>query len=257
MGFRRIAAHSSWPAAEGTPPLQRSAVHVWKAALDIADTEVTGARKLLTAEETARADRFRFEKDRSAFIAARGILRTLLGRYLGLRPGDLRFVYGRHGKPELSNTQGAPLIRFNLSHSHGLALFAFAPGFEVGVDIEYLRQETPADAIAGRFFSPAEVEELRALPPAARQAAFFACWCRKEAFLKANGRGLSFGLDRVEVSVTPGVPAALKIIGNSPEEAAGWSLSDLPAGREYAAALAARKQAPEISLYEWTGSFGD
>lgn len=257
MGFRRIAARSSWQAEEGTPPLQRTGVHVWKAALDLADDEVAGVRKLLTAEETARADRFRFERDRSAFTAARGILRTLLGRYTGLKPGDLRFLYGRHGKPELSLAHGAPPISFNVSHSHGVTLFAFALDFEVGVDIEYIRQETPADSIAGRFFAPGEIAELHTLPSPARQAAFFACWCRKEAFLKANGQGLSFGLDRVEVSVTPGNPALLRSVDKSPAEAAEWSLFDLPAGREYAAALAARKQAPEIGLYEWTGNFSE
>lgn len=252
---KRTAHISSWPAPEGTPPLQSDEIHVWRASLEIAAEEVLILGNTLTAEETGRAGRFRFEKDRSRFVAARGILRNLLGRYLNIRPGDVRFVYGQYGKPELSREKGTARICFNVSHSHGLALFAFALNREIGVDIECIQPGPQGDNIAGRFFAPAEIEALGALPPPIRQEAFFTCWTRKEAFLKANGMGISFGLDRVEVSVTPRGPAVLIRIDNSPDEAAQWSLFDLPAGKEYAAALAVKQQDPELRLYQWAGSF--
>ncbi len=153
-------------------------------------------RALLTGDERERAGRFHFQRDSSAFAISRGLLRTLAGRYLDAPPERLRFDYTPYGKPYLAGQFAGSPLRFNLSHAHELVLYAFTSGAEVGVDVEYLRPELAGAEIAERFFSPREVEALLTLPVEGRTEAFFRCWTRKEAFIKAVGQGLSFPLDQ-------------------------------------------------------------
>jgi 4'-phosphopantetheinyl transferase len=190
----------------------------------------------LSPDERARAERFHFARDRDHFIAGRGLLRVILARYLETEPGTLRFEYGRHGKPRLASTAGDG-IRFNVAHSRGLALYAVAVGRELGVDIERIEPRLE-QGIAERFFSPGEIATLRSLPPPVQREAFFACWTRKEAYVKARGEGLTLGLDQFEVSMCPGEPAALLHTASDPDEARRWSLQELAPGPGYAAALA-------------------
>ena len=129
-------------------------------------------------DERQRAGRFHFEKDRGEFIVGRALLRTLLGRYGHREPSQLEFHYGASGKPRLAGED--PSLRFNLSHSHGLALYAFSRGRELGIDVEQIRSNADAKKIAERFFSSQEVATLRALPAHEREKAFFDCWTRKE-----------------------------------------------------------------------------
>jgi 4'-phosphopantetheinyl transferase len=199
---------------------------------------------VLSADEHERAERFRFRKDREHFIAARGLLRILLGRYLDLPPRQLSFSYSPYGKPQLAGVSGGAALRFNVSHSHGIALYAVALGREIGVDVEYIRREVVGESIAEHFFSAREVASLRALPAEMQPQAFFNCWTRKEAFIKAIGEGLSFPLDEFDVSLVPDEPAALLNTRNGPLEAARWSLQALPVDEGYVAALA-------VEGHEW------
>src|ERR1700730_15292563 len=167
-----------WTSPPATISLGMNDVHVWRAALDEPSSHLDSFRYTLAADEQARADRFYFQSDRGHFIAAHGILRAILGSYLGRAPKCLSFCYDSHGKPALVGESGADAIHFNMSHSHAVALYAVARGREVGIDLEFTRRELEVEQIAERFFSRRETAALRALPADLRRAAFFLCWTR-------------------------------------------------------------------------------
>jgi 4'-phosphopantetheinyl transferase len=221
-----------WAEPQGAPALAENEVHVWRVGLDGA-----APAGVLSDDERQRAARFRFERDRRRFAAARASLREILGGYLGEPPERLRFGQGAHGKPVLA-WPAASGVCFNVSHSDALALCAVSRGREVGVDVEALRPLPDADALAERFFSAAELAELRRLPDARRLQAFFCCWTRKEAYLKAIGCGLLQPLDAFDVSVAPEDLDCRLSVPAQPAEAARWLLLSLDAGPGYAAAVA-------------------
>lgn len=208
----------------GGPGLAADEVHVWTASRDGDDDRVAASRALLDPGETRRADRFAFEHDRRRFAVGRGLLRTILGSYLGRDPASLRFEANAHGKPDLVPEQGGGL-RFNVSHSGGWILIAVARGRDVGVDIEQVRPDFGCAAIADRFFAPGEVAALHSTPADEQVLAFFHGWARKEAYIKARGKGLALPLDRFEVALGPA--AALRATHDDPAEAARWSLVEL------------------------------
>jgi 4'-phosphopantetheinyl transferase len=226
-------------------------VHVWRASLDLDPYDLDNLRSTLSPDERPRADRFVLPQHRARFAAARGILRDILSRYLNCVPAAIDFHYGPSGKPALAPGSGRGEIRFNLSHSHGLALYSVAHSRGLGIDVESISSRVAEERIAERFFSPAEVAALRALPASARTAAFFRCWTCKEAYIKAKGGGLSIPLDSFDVSVTPGEPAALLGVRDDPLEAARWSLEELAPGGGYAAALAVEGTGWALRLWEW------
>ena len=227
-------------------------VHVWRSSLDLPASYLDALLQTLAPDEQARAARFHFLEDRQHFIAARGILRAILSRYLGVEPARLRFCYGDHGKPNLVKETGGDDLRFNVSHSHALALFAVTQNREVGIDVEWVRADIETDKIAGRFFSTLEVEALRGLPPPAQQVAFFNCWTRKEAYIKARGEGLSMPLDKFDVSLAPGEPVALLCTRGEPLEAGRWSLRELFPGSGYVAAVAAQGKDWRLKCLQWS-----
>jgi 4'-phosphopantetheinyl transferase len=238
--------HSQLPSDAGTwrePPasvnLSADEVHVWRAPLEQTDERLERLRGTLAPEECERAARFHFERHRRHFVAARGLLRELLSLYLKLPPARLRFVYTAYGKPHLADGSGGGWLRFNVSHSGGLALYAFSRGRELGVDIEEVRADFDHGEIAERFFSRQEVAALRGLPAGLRREAFFLCWTRKEAYIKGIGEGLSLPLDSFDVSLTPGAPASLLAVRGDAREGARWDLRDLEPGPGYHAALVA------------------
>ena len=225
----------------GVERLGPDEVHVWSVDLDRLPEAVLG--QPLSANERERGRRFRFERDRRRFVTARGLLRRLLGRYLGLEPSRLRFGYGPRGKPFLA---GEDELRFNVSHSGGLALLAFAWDRELGVDVEEEREVEEAEAIARRYFSSWEERELRLLTEVERQAAFFRCWTRKEAFIKATGDGLSRPLDAFDVTLAPGEPARLLRVEGEPEAAGRFWLEDVSPAPGFAGALAVEGRAARV-----------
>ena len=226
-------------------------VHVWRAALDGPAASLAYYRDLLAADERQRADRFHFQKDHDRFVVARGLLRIILGRYLDASPAQLRFRYGPFGKPELTAAHGDTDLRFNVSHAEGLALYACTRRRALGVDIEYVRPDFPGHEIAARFFSPREVAALRALPAAVQTRAFFNCWTRKEAYIKAHGAGLSLPLDQFDVSLAPDEPAALLATRPEPQEAARWSLQELTPAPGYVAAIAVEGRGWLLRRWHW------
>lgn len=232
--------------------LGKDEVHVWRASLSLPPPRVQSLQRTLVAEELMRAERYCFQRDREHFIVARGLLREILGWYLRVEPGQLRFSYGPHGKPDLAQEMDGDGLHFNVAHSDGLALFAVGRGRRIGVDLERLRPELASERIAEQFFSPREVAVLRALPTDVQPEAFFNCWTRKEAYLKAIGNGLALPLDQFDVSLTPGEPAALLSVSGGPESACHWSLREVDVGLGYIAAVAVVGQGWQLKCWQWT-----
>jgi 4'-phosphopantetheinyl transferase len=222
-----------------TPALGRDEIHIWHQNLARALTEVEALGRLLSPDEMERAQRFRFEANRNEYMVCRGTLRALLGHYVSIPPKELCFEYSEYGRPTLATGSSAADLDFNVSHSGGHALLGFARGRKIGLDIEKIRRDFGTTEIAERFFSEAERSSFRDLPPEQRHEAFFRCWTRKEALIKALGEGLSHPLDQFDVSLAPGVPAELLAARPDAKEAQRWRIWDLQAPTGYAAALVA------------------
>jgi 4'-phosphopantetheinyl transferase len=236
--------------------LSEGEVHIWRAPLEFQPAQVQAFLKILSTDEKSKAQRFYFEKDRSHFIAARGILRTILGCYLETDPGSLVFCYKLYGKPALVGENDRTTYNFNLSHSDGLLLLAITRGREVGIDLECIHAELAGQGqeIAERFFSPNEVAKLGSLPTEQKAEAFFKCWTRKEAYVKAKGGGLSVPLDQFEVSLSPGEPAALLHAASS-RETSDWSMEELHPGPGYVGALVVQGCALRLRYWQWVEEY--
>jgi 4'-phosphopantetheinyl transferase len=226
--------------------LSKNEIHVWRAFLDMPGEAYNRLEATLSGDEQARAVRFRFDSDRKHFIAARGILRDLLARYLNELPGAIEFSYGPQGKPALRLPGSRARVHFNLSHSDGLALLAFSNTHELGIDLEPVRRNFAAEEIAERFFSAQEVAEYRALPADLRAEGFFLCWTRKEAYIKANGGGLQIPLDSFSVSLTPGQPEKLQS-----DDACRWSVRSFTPTPGFVSAVVAEGKPWELRGWEW------
>ena len=203
-------------------------VDLWKLPLELPVRLAGEMRELISADERARAARFRHERDAKRFVAGRGQLRRVLGHYLDLDPSRVAFSYGRFGRPSLADPAVRPPLDFNLAHSDGLALLAVTGGAAVGVDLERARPGFGGIDIARQFFAPGELRQLLALPEARREAAFLRCWTRKEAYVKAHGAGLQMALDSFEVPLSSARVQRLRW-SRVPREVDRWSLLDVSA----------------------------
>ena len=237
-----------WQAGRQNITLVENEVHVWKADLKVDAKKAKAFWTTLSKEEKERADRFRFTEHRTYFIASRGILRQLLSRYLSLPAGSFFFSYGKQGKPELTQF---PELQFNVSHSRGHALFAFAKNESVGVDLEFIDSTIEFEVIAPRFFSKNEATTLLGLPIERQPAVFFNCWTRKEAFIKAKGGGLSIPLDQFEVTLLENDPAKLLAIDWAPEEVELWSMFSFFPEKEMVGSLAIKYRVERVVFYDF------
>jgi 4'-phosphopantetheinyl transferase len=221
-------------------------VEVWRVRL-AADADVVEALgALLSTDERERAGRFHLPAHRNRYIMTRGVLRVLLGRYARREPREVRFSYGPLGKPSLVSEADTAALHFNVSHSHDRALCAFASGDPLGVDIERIRANADCRAIAARFFAPSEQVAIGSFDEPDRVGAFFACWTRKEAMLKALGLGVPADLRRIEVSCRSGEPPGIVRLDAGEIDLDGWSLNDIDVGPLFRAALAVRRRRPTI-----------
>jgi 4'-phosphopantetheinyl transferase len=218
-------------------PIADGTVEVVSTRLDAGVAAIGELALCLSEEERLRAGRFVFERDRRRFIAGRARLRQLLASRLGVRPEAVAFSYGPRGKPALLQKFAGSDLRFNVSHSEDVAVYAFARGREVGIDVEAVRAIDHADAIAARFFSVRENKAYSTLDPRDRPVGFFNCWTRKEAFIKAIGEGLSHPLDSFDVSLLPGEPARILRVGGLPGESCGWHLESFTLAPGFVAAV--------------------
>jgi 4'-phosphopantetheinyl transferase len=217
-----------WPAPPADVSLDSDSVHVWAIPLHVSDEMLEHLAGTLALVEKKRADAFHFDRDRNRFIVGRGMLRTILGRYLHAQPGVIWFEYGAHGKPLLAGRFARSGLQFNLAHCEDLALLAVARGRVVGIDLERVRAMESAHEMAACFCSPRESAEFQSLSPDQKDEAFFRLWTRKEAWLKASGKGIGQSLEEVEVSFRAGeTEHFLHLPKEAGTIATGWHLQEL------------------------------
>ena len=246
-----VHAVPTWPTAPATFDLGADEVHTWCASLRQSPRQVDHFLRTLSDDERDRAGRIRHAPARHEFIVVRGLLRTILADYLAVDTRRLAFCCGPTGKPALVEPAAALPLYFNVSHSHELTLIAVTRRGEVGVDVERLRPFANDLDLAERFFSPREAMTLRALPPERRIEAFFHAWTRKEAFLKASAHGLTYGLDRVEVTLLHDDPARFLRIDGEERAARRWSLHHLTPAAGYVGALAMHRHDYRLVCWRW------
>ncbi len=243
---------SIWQIPAQPPTLRDNQVHIWRANLGLSTPEIEKLTTLLSTDEIARADKFRFVQHRSRFIAARGILRQLLGNYLKVSPRSLIFAYSDRGKPRLAKDTA---LQFNISHSQEYALFGFTLNHLIGVDIEHQRAMPDALKIAQRFFSAREYKMLEQVSIEQQPKLFFQFWTAKEAYLKATGTGLSASLKSVEIALNQSKSLYLSTLKK--DTIMNWSLYSCTPATDYAAAIAINAQipAPHLNYWHWSNNF--
>lgn len=238
---RRKASDAEWLCMGEVPVLDRDAVHVWRADVDSFARTIPVLAALLDAGESSRARAFHAVSDADRYVIAHGLLRALLARYVDADAAALRFETGLYGKPRLDTAMPANGLRFNMSHTHDMIVFAFARDRDVGVDVERWTPDVECLELAQHFFSRAESGALAALPRDAQRAAFFDCWSRKESYIKATGLGVSHGLDHFDVSLAPDDDAALIADRSAPDATYRWRMRDLGLARGHSGAVVAER----------------
>ncbi|MGI8959007.1 MAG: 4'-phosphopantetheinyl transferase family protein [Bryobacteraceae bacterium] len=214
-----------------------SDVHVWVVSLEASPWSLQELFSTLSSDEKNRAESFRFEHLKARYCASRGLLRFFLGAYLAMVPRDIEFSYGNWGKPSVA---GFDSFSFNVAHSENVTVYAFAFGCDLGIDVERIRKMKDIDAIARHFFCSEEAADLDNVELSKRLDAFFACWTRKEAYIKATGEGLSASLDTFRVALRPSQVPCFVHINGSTSQAQSWSLHNLRPSDGYVGALAFR-----------------
>lgn len=232
----------------------RRDVHVWVKRLGSPGAHIRALREILSLDERRKAERFYFPADRERHVVGRALTRILLGDLLAIAPDEIQFCYNDFGKPSVAPAQNGADFQFNISHSGDVILIAVAARRAVGIDVEQIREDLEVDAVAARFFSTREKDDLASLPPGQRRAAFFACWSRKEALIKAAGFGLPQYLDRFDLSMKPDEPAILLRTRPDPAEVRRWAIRDLDIGPGYKAALAVEGSCWELKTIDETTS---
>jgi 4'-phosphopantetheinyl transferase len=245
-----ISSDEGWSPAPANSPLPGDAIHIWRASLDPSEERIKQLAQTLSQDEHERSRGFRFEGDRRRFVVGRAVLRDILCRYLAIEPHEVRFRYGPHGKPELAD--GADLS-FSVSHARQFALYAFTQGCDVGIDIEYVRCVPGMESIIERHFTAREKGVLRSLSGSRKLEAFFDCWTSKEAYLKANGRGLTQALESIDVGLPSREPVRHIIAPEASREggAEEWSLRSVKPDNDYVGALAVARRGGAVSYWTW------
>lgn len=246
-----VRVSNPWKIAKSAPPLQKGEVHIWRAFLDWPTSAISSALAILSEEEKKRAQRFVFEEHRALFTASHAVLRYILSAYTQQSAAELQFATTSHGKPHLVNPPAGLDLRFNMSDSKQLAVYAITLNREVGVDIEWMKPNIDCEGIAKRFFSQEEQEQLLALPLNERRESFYRCWSRKEAYIKVIGQGLSFPLGEFSVSLRPEGMNNLLSVHHDANQAKRWALGSLNIETEYASAIAVEGEISQIHTFEW------
>jgi 4'-phosphopantetheinyl transferase len=229
-----VMVEAPHPAAGKAEP-GRSVVDVWYASLDVSPARLRDLSRCLNPEENARAARFHFDRDRARFIAARGTLRTILARYLETSPDLVRFRYGAQGKPEVHDLD----LHFNVSHADDLLVIGVSPDQALGIDIEGIPSAHVVDSVSPLVFSDPECGTLELLPTAERSECFAVFWSRKEAYIKAEGGGMSIDLSSLDVATVPGRVLQRKAGSDHWLCCPDWNLRSLPVKHGFAGTVAA------------------
>ncbi|WP_299767290.1 4'-phosphopantetheinyl transferase superfamily protein [uncultured Dokdonia sp.] len=223
-------------------------LHLWSVCKNMHEDRISTYWDILNATERERALKFRFQKDRSCFIIARGVLRMLLGNYLGIAPAHIEFQFGPNGKPYVIHSND---IKFNISHSGDTIILGFIKKHRIGVDVEYTKREVDVKKIAEHFFSEEEVRSLFALDQDYHTQAFYNCWTRKEAFIKAVGSGLAFPLDQFVVSLESTKEATLIDTKWDKEEKEKWMLHAIEPRKDYIGAVSVKGNVAGITSWSY------
>ena len=227
-------------------------VTVWKVDLNQQNPDIYSYFRFISDFEIEKARRFYFEKDQRRYIQSHAILRKILGDLLGVSPREVKFFTNPFGKPYVGTEPGQFDVYFNISHSQSGLLISISEGVECGVDLEYQRDDFPSSEIAEHFFSKNELQTYLALPAYQKKEAFFNCWTRKEAFIKAKGKGLTIPLDSFDVSLIPGETARLLKSYLVPDDTENWSLLHLDTWQQYSSALCVQQNKFGCVIKEWS-----
>ncbi len=223
-------------------------MHIWHASQDFSSDKLEYLKAILSFDEAKRAEKFIFDKDHKNYIAARGLLRILLSNYLNLDPEEIKFSYNKYGKPILDNDRN---LKFNISHSGSKFICGITIDKSIGVDIEKLRAVDNADEIVESNFSESEKLEYKCIPDRLKQKAFFAFWTRKEAYIKAIGKGLFFPLNDFSVSIMPDKPAKILHFKNDLQKISEWTIEEINLSKEHVAAVAVESRDCSFQCNEW------
>ena len=240
----------SWHTPKNELQLVGREVHVWCADLDLADAGVEQLQQLLSPDECEKTSRFHFKHHRRRYIVGRGLLRSILSKYLDTDPRSIEFNYSRRGKPSLKHQPTHGKLFFNLSHSHELALYAIAPHPLVGIDIEHIRSMPSMDDMARRYFFSNEYHKINAMDADDKSRAFFNYWTCKEAYVKATGAGLA-GLEEVEVLMDPSGEVSLQIVKGSRPDRQDWFVQQIQLNNGYSAALVLSGRQWQIDYFSY------
>ena len=241
--------NDTWQTAPDDLEISPHHVDIWLISTELGEEQVQVYRQSLTQAELARAQMFKPASKYREYIVTRGLLRQALSRVSGLDMAGIDFDCGEHGKPCLGTGEHGEAIAFNVSHSHGLALVALTLGGRLGVDLEKIRTEVEWRSLAQKYFSGAEARALDRYPRDSCMEAFFTCWTRKEAFVKALGAGIAYGLKEFDVSIDPDEAYAALTIRRREEDAARWLIKNIPVPGNYVAALALDRPACRFRLW--------
>lgn len=222
-------------------------IHVWYCSISKNESKLPEFEQLLSEDEKKKSIKFKFKKDRNSYIISRGIVRKLLGSYLSIAPAEIKFEYTPYGKPYLANNR----LNFNISHSGDMAVFAFVLKSDIGVDVEKVKEDFDVLELAQNFFSKKEIEAMKRIPEKQWSRAFHRCWTRKEAFIKAEGSGLSFPLNRFAVSLDDDHQADLLETDWDATEKSNWSLFSFIPREQYIVAIALRNQNIAAEYFNW------
>ncbi len=217
----------------GLTSIGHDKIHLWTASLIQPFSTTANLKTCLSLDEIKRANRFRFDDIRQKFIVGHGVLRFILARYLNISPPDIIFHYGKFGKPYLDSTCNTIGLQFNLAHSHEMIVFGIILGHRIGVDLEYIRPVEHKASISKQFFSMKEYTVWQLLPDEEKTVGFFNCWTRKEAYIKAIGKGFSYPLDKFAVSLRPNEPAKLEWVHDSSDEVNRWAMQPFSLADKY------------------------
>jgi 4'-phosphopantetheinyl transferase len=240
-----------------SPALSIGEIHVWTARLVDAHHATADLLRILSREERARAARFAFERDRTRFIQAHGVVRQILSNYSDADAATLTFARNHHGKPHLIPRTNGPNLQFSVSHSGNCCMLAVRLDHSVGIDVEKVRDLPQAMDIVRSYFTPAESEALAALRGMARRDAFFALWTHKEAAVKGLGTSLAAYLGRIEFDLDPAGSLRLAAWDGDQSVAQNWSIVRLDPQPGYVAAVAGAHPIRCLTLHNWCRTGAD
>jgi 4'-phosphopantetheinyl transferase len=239
-----------WDKSPTELQLDNTFVDVWRSRIDLSDAKINEYLGILSDDELKRAEQFTFPNKKDEYVVTRGLLRRALSLVLKQDPASFSFSYSESKKPYLTTEVDSQSLAFNVSHSHGQALVAISLNRKLGIDIEKIRPEVEYEKLAARFFSKAEHKALMQCAQAERVAAFFATWTRKEAFVKAVGKGIAFGLSEFDVNVDASEPPRMLHTRWDANDVKNWHMASIESVNSHMATVVADGRTFQLRLWE-------